>query len=292
MGKIHNMKTSFSGHEKFDCKASWLPLAYQNINAVYNDIENAMTITGLGSNKVKSLKQWISKFTLRNNDKFSKPAEIIFLHDPYLEQLESLWILHTYISQNHEQATLYYLFFHDFFMPIFTKNSLLDKIITWCENNNLKISPNTLESDVTVLIKMYLKNNTKNEFSSSLFSDLNLLHKVDNEYIFNVKSPAELSDVTFFYIFLYFIRERKEKTISVKDLQYGKINLQYTLGLTEEKLLEKLEKLSDLSNGEIVYQEAAGIKQIYLNNRQDLTEALKNVYTQAPCVRIPVRSVI
>ncbi len=144
----------------------------------------------------------------------------------------------------------------------------------------MKISPNTLESDVTVLIKMYLKNNTKNEFSSSLFSDLNLLHKVDNEYIFNVKSPAELSDVTFFYIFLYFIRERKEKTISVKDLQYGKINLQYTLGLTEEKLLEKLEKLSDLSNGEIVYQEAAGIKQIYLNNRQDLTEALKNVYTQ------------
>jgi hypothetical protein len=274
------MKTSFSGHEKFDCKVSWLPLAYQDIDAVYDNIENAIAITGLGSNKVKSLKQWINKFTLRNNESFSEQAKIIFSHDPYLEQIESLWILHTYISQNFEKATLYYLFFNDFFMPTFTKSSLLDKTITWCENNNLKMSSNTLESDVSVLIKLYLKNDTKNEFSSSLFSDLNLLHKVDNEYIFNVKNPAELSDMTFFYIFLYFIRNNKEKTISVKDLQYGKVSLQYTLGLTEEKLLERLEKLSVLSNGEIVYQEAAGIKQIYLNNKQDLNKALKNVYLQ------------
>lgn len=274
------MKTSFSGHEKFDCKASWLPLAYQDIHAVYNNTESAIAITGLGSNKVKSLKQWISKFTLRDNDKFSKQADIIFSNDPYLERIESLWILHTYISQNYEKATLYNLFFNEFFIPNFTKESLLERTKDWCENNNLKMSPNTLESDVTVLIKMYLKNNTESEFSSSLFSDLNLLHKVDNEYVFNVKNPAELTDATFFYIFLYFIRENKEKTISVKDLQYGKVSLQYTLGLTEEKLLEKLEKLSALSNGEIVYQEAAGIKQIYLNNEQDLIKALENVYAQ------------
>lgn len=272
------MKTSFSGHEKFDCKTSWLPLAYQDIHAIYNDLESAIAITGLGSNKVKSLKQWISKLTLRDDDKFSDQADIIFSNDPYLERIDSLWILHTYITRNFEKATLYNLFFNEFFMPTFTKNSLLDKTITWCENNKLKISPNTLESDVTVLIKMYLKNHAKSEFSSSLFSDLNLLHEIDNEYIFNVKNPAELSDVTFFYIFLYFIRENKEQTISVKDLQYGKMSLQYTLGLTEEKLLEKLEKLSDLSNGDIVYQEAAGIKQIYLNHRQDLSKALKNVY--------------
>ena len=274
------MRTSFSGHEKFDCKASWLPLAYQDINAIRSDIESAITITGLGSNKIKSLKQWISKFTLINDDKFSEKAEIIFSHDPYLERIESLWILHVYISQNFEKATLYNLFFNEFFIPNFTKEALLERTKKWCEINNLKISSNTLESDIIVFVKMYLKNDTKNEFSSSLFSDLNLLHKVDNEYIFNVKNPAELTDATFFYIFLYFIRKNKEKTISVKDLQYGKMSLQYTLGLTEEKFLEKLEKLSDLSSGKIVYQEASGIKQIYLNNEQDLTEALEDVYRQ------------
>lgn len=274
------MKTSFSGHEKFDCKASWLPLAYQDIDAVYNDIENAISITGLGSNKIKSLKQWISKFTLRDDERFSKQANIIFENDPYLERLESLWILHAYISQNYEKATLYYLFFNDFVMPTFTKNSFLNKTIIWCNNNNLKMSPNTLESDVAVLIKMYLKNNTKNEFSSSLFSDLNLLHKVDNEYIFNFKNSSELSDMAFLYIFFYFIRNNTEKTISIKDLQYGKMSLQYTLGLTEEKLLEKLEKLNHLSNGDIAYQESAGIKQIYIHNKQDLTKALENVYAR------------
>jgi hypothetical protein len=274
------MKTSFSGHEKFDCKTSWLPLAYKDISSIYEDIEKAIAITGIGSNKVKSLKQWISKFSLLENDKFSKEAQVIFSNDPFLERIESLWILHTYITQNYEKATLYYLFFNDFFIPSFTKDSLLEKVAVWCEDKDIKISRNTLDSDVTVLIKMYLKNDTKNEFSSSLFSDLNLLHKVDNEYVYNVKNPAELTDNTFFYIFLYFIKENKNKTISVKDLQYGNSSLQYTLGLTEEKLLEKLEKLSDLSSGGIIYKEAAGIKQIYINNTQDLSEALNRIYTQ------------
>jgi len=130
------------------------------------------------------------------------------------------------------------------------------------------------------LINMYVKNSTKNEFSSGLFSDLNLLHRVDKEYVFNVKNPTQLSDTTFLYIFLYFIRNHEEMTISVKDLQFGETSLRYTLGLTEEKLLEKLERLNDLSNGEIVYQEAAGIKQIYLHSRQGLDEALANVYQE------------
>lgn len=273
-----SLKTSFSGHEKFDCKMSWLPLAYKNIEAINNDVETAITTTGLGSNKVKSLKQWLNKLTLLEDNEFSKNAETIFSNDPYLEKVESLWILHTFLTQNYEKATLYYLFFNTFFMPTFSKESLLERTQKWCEQNIKKMSPNTLLSDITVLTNMYVKSNTKNEFSSGLFSDLNLLHRVDKEYVFNLRNSTQLSDTAFLYIFLYFIRNNEEMTISVKDLQFGETSLQYSLGLTEEKLLEKLERLADLSNGQIVYQEAAGIKQIYLNSRQDLDEALANVY--------------
>jgi len=273
------MKTSFSGHEKFECKISWLPLAYKDIQAIYNDIESSIAITGLGSNKVKSLKQWLNKLTLLEDNTFSEQAEILFSNDPYLENSDSLWILHTYLSQNLNKATLYSLFFNEFFIFNFSKEALLDKTKQWCENNNIKISANTLESDVSVLIKMYLKSNTRKEFSNGLFCELNLLHKVNNEYVFNIKNPAELSDTAFFYIFLYFIRGYKETTISVKDLQIGNTSLRQTLALTEEKLLEKLEKLEQLSEGDITYREAAGIKEIYLQNRPNLNDVLKRVYT-------------
>lgn len=269
-----SLKTSFSGHEKFDCKMSWLPLAYKNIDAIHNDIEIAIAITGLGSNKIKSLKQWMRKMTLFAGEEFSENAETIFSNDPYLEKLESLWILHTYITQNFEKATLYYLFFNEFFIPNFTKESLLERTKEWCEKQSIKMADNTLESDITVLAKMYVKD----EKSNSLFNDLHLLSKVGNEYVFNVKNPAELTDITFLYIFLYFIRNHDENTISVKDLQFGKTSLQYTLGLTEEKLLEKLEKLNEISNGQISYQEASGIKQIYISKRPELEEVLTNVY--------------
>jgi len=268
------MKTTFSGHEKFDCKVSWLPLAYKGTQAIYDGIETAISVTGLGSNKIKSLKQWLGKLTLSEGTEFSSNAETIFSNDPYLEKLESLWILHAYITQNIEKATLYYLFFNEFFISAFTKESLLERTKKWCEQQSVKIADNTLENDITVLIRMYLKD----EKINSLFSDLHLLYKADNEYIFNVKNPAEITGLTFLYIFLYFIRNLNETTISVKDLQFGKTSLQYTLGLTEERFLEKLERLNEISNGQIVYKEASGIKQIYINTRPKLEDVLANVY--------------
>lgn len=272
------MKTSFSGHEKFECKASWLPLAYKDIDAVFGDIETSIGLIGIGSNKVKSLRQWIHKFSLLDDNKFTQAANTIFLYDPYLEKFDSLWILHTYLSQNIEKATLYFLFFNQFFMSNFTKESLLYKLQAWCENNDIKLSENTLESDVNVLIRMYLKNDAQNEFSNSIFNDLNILRKVEHEYMFNVINPAALSDKAFLYLFLYSIRDYTGNTISVKDLQFGETSLQYMLCLTEERFLEKLERLSTLTNNQIAYQEAAGIKQIYISSRPDMHAALVDVY--------------
>lgn len=272
------MKTSFSGHEKFDCKASWLSLACRNVDIIHGDIETAMALTGIGSNKVKSLRQWMQKFGLLDNGQFNELASIVFTKDPYLEKIDSLWILHTFLTQNVEKATLYYLFFNQFFFTTFTKDSLQLKVEKWCNDHEIRMSATTLESDIAVLTKVYLKNDDKDQFSASLFHDLNILHKIDNEYILNVKNPAVLSDEAFVFIFCYFIRNHKGNTISVKDLQFGQSSLQHTLCLTEEKFLEKLEKLSSLTNNQIAYQEAAGIKQIYINHRPDLLAELSNVY--------------
>lgn len=271
-------KTSFSGHEKFECKASWLPLAYQNVDVLRGDIETAMTLTGIGSNKVKSLRQWMNKFALLEDTTLTQVAKLIFSHDPYLEKLDSLWILHTQLTQNYEKATLYYLFFNQFFLSSFTKDSLLHKIQNWCDEHKINMSSNTLENDITVLTKMYLTNDEKDQFSASIFHDLNILNKIDNEYIVNLKNPAALSDEAFLSIFVYFIRHHEGNTISVKDLQYGQNSLQQTLCLTEEKLLEKLDKLSRLTNNQISYQEAAGIKQIYIAKKPKLIDVLTKVY--------------
>lgn len=271
-------KTSFSGHEKFECKASWLPLAYRNVNIVCGDIEAAMALAGIGSNKVKSLRQWIHKFNLFNKRDFTEDAHLIFSKDPYLEKLDSLWILHTYLTQNREKATLYYLFFNHFFLSTFTKESLFYKVQEWCEQYKIKISDNTLKNDIAVFIRMYLKNDDKNEFLASIFHDLNILQKVDETFTVNIKNPAILSDEAFLYIFLYFIREQEDNIISLKDLQYGQNSLQQTLCLTEEKFLEKIERLNILTNNQISYQEASGIKQIYISNRPSMQEALVQVY--------------
>ena len=270
--------TSFSGHEKFECKASWLPMAYRNDKVMREDIETAMALMGIGSNKVKSLRQWVYKFNIYDGKKFSDQAHMIFLNDPYLEKPDSLWILHSFLTQNISKATLYYLFFNQFFLSSFTKESLLHKIRQWCDEHKIKISTNTLKYDVEVFIRMYLKNDEKDNFLANIFHDLNILQKNDDELIVNIKNPVTLSDEAFLYIFLYFIRDQKGETVSLKDLQYGQNSLQYTLCLTEEKFLEKIEKLNALTNNQVFYQEASGIKQIYINKKPALELALSQVY--------------
>ncbi|MFW6015256.1 MAG: DUF4007 family protein, partial [bacterium] len=188
--------------------------------------------------------------------------------------------LHSYLTQNHEKATLYYLFFNHFSMYSFTKESLLKELIKWCNENSINNSKNTLESDVNVFLQMYSRDETS-AYSDALLTELNLFIKNDKEYFINLKNHADISEQAFLYIFLYFIKDYSTQAISFKDLITGKTNLLKTLCLTEEKLLEYIEKLSYLTKNRIEYKEAAGIKQILVNYKIDerlLNTQLQQVY--------------
>jgi len=283
MAKI---KTSFSGHDKFDCKIDWITKgleAYQEDSTIFmqSNIESTISRLGLGSNMVKSLHHWMKVFDLIDGEKLTVLGETIFANDPYLENSDTLWILHWNLVKYREKASLYHLFFNKIYPHKFSKDEIVDYIMRWLSENEIKLSPTTLNADVDVLIRMYNNNHGENH-SMSLLSELNIVTKLSQgNYSLNINSVTPISDELFLYILCDYIEIQYDSnvtSISIDDIQRGKLSIQKSLCISENLLYGKIDKLSKLTDNKFSYSETAGIRQIYITEQIDKALILDKIY--------------
>ncbi len=281
---MSKIKTSFSGHDKFDCKIDWITKGikeYKKDNTIFssNKIENSIAKLGLGINMIKSLSHWFKVLGLIDNDKLSILGELILEKDPYLENNDVLWIFHWNLVKNKEKTTLYYLFFNYIYEYRFSKEDIFKNIINWLEKNQINLSTSTLNSDIDVFLKMY-SNYDNEEINLSLLSDLNILTKSKNNYSLNINSTTHISDNVFLYILNDYINIHKfneNDSLSINDIQRGELSIQKIFCISENKLFAKINQLSNLTNGKLSYSETSGIRQIYIKEKLDSLELLKNI---------------
>ena len=97
----------FRAHETFFIRKGWLYKGIRGVDAnagVFIDKkENPMDILGMGSNMVKSLRYWMQATGLTVEEAYKGKArlqkltplgEIIKNHDPYMEELGTLCLVH------------------------------------------------------------------------------------------------------------------------------------------------------------------------------------------------------
>lgn len=281
MAKI---KTSFSGHDKFDCKIDWIVKGikeYKENNTIFSSdkIENSIAKLGLGINMIKSLSHWFKVLGLVDNDKLSILGELILEKDPFLENTDILWIFHWNLVKNREKTTLYYLFFNHIYQYRFSKEDVFKNIVNWLEKNQINLSTSTLNSDIDVFLKMY-SNSYNEERNLSLLSDLNILTKSKNNYSLNINSTTNISDDVFLYVlndYISMFKFNKNDSLSISDIQRGELSIQKVFCMSENKLFSKINQLSNLTNGKLSYSETSGIRQIYIKEKLDSLELLKNI---------------
>lgn len=281
---MSKIKTSFSGHDKFDCKLDWITKGikeYKEDNTIFssNKIENSIAKLGLGINMIKSLNHWFKVLGLIDNDKLSILGELILDKDPYLENNDILWIFHWNLVKNKEKTTLYYLFFNYIYQYRFSKEDIFKNIVNWLEKNQTNLSASTLNSDIDVFLKMYSNDNNE-EINLSLLSDLNILTKSKNYYSLNINSTTHISDDVFLYVLTDYINIYKfneNDSLSINDIQRGELSIQKVFCISENKLFAKINQLSNLTNGKLSYSETSGIRQIYIKEKLDSLELLKNI---------------
>ena len=103
------MAYRFSGHESFPCRYAWLPKAVealQNNPRLFSDMDSAMVSLGVGKNMVRSIRFWVEaaglaqpnrnrEFDVSETGKMLLGCEGV---DPYLEDIQTLWLIHWNLS--------------------------------------------------------------------------------------------------------------------------------------------------------------------------------------------------
>jgi hypothetical protein len=292
------MKYQFSGHDSFICKHFWLKKGYDFISkdGSFTD-ESAVIGLGVGKNMVTSIFYWLKAFGVIDTNQVPTNLSRFLLDekegiDPYIENLASVWLLHYFLVKTNK-ASLYNLFFNEFRKgrTDFTKEQLLNFIKRTLENQNINnFNINTINSDINVLIRNYLKPTGKEtkidveEDFSSLMLDLDLIHSYKGEnaegkiidwYKIENKDQRDLPPEIVFFSILD--NEGYGKSISFKELLVGNNSPGLLFALNDDGLYNKIDQIVKKYSG-VTYTETAGVRELQIKTEYKKWEILNECY--------------
>jgi len=283
-------KYSFSGHETFHCRPFWLKKGYDFIKQEGQFVDgDAVATLGVGRNMVTSIQFWLKSFGLIDDQQRTTPvADVVFEDDgkdPYLEDIGSLWLLH-YLLVTTKQASIYSLVFNEFRKERieFTKEQVINFLERKCKESEQNISRRSLQRDVDVFVKNYLRpssksGNVEDDFSALLL-DLDLVQEMDrttaatNLYKIESYERADLPAEILLYCLL---DQEAGHSISFDSLLIREDGIGLIFALTRRGLLQKINEITEKFPG-ITFTDDAGIREIQFTERPDQRAVLEQYY--------------
>lgn len=285
-----NIRPTFGGHEKFVFRYGWLKKgvdALANNPAVFSD-DNGLVVLGVGKNMVRSIRYWclaaglVEEYRGKGSERGLRPtglAKSLLVEngwDPYLEDPGTLWLLHWQLVSNLSRTLIWYLTFCTYYEAEFTKKQLIAFLGKHLERLGVVATPGAVERDVDVCLRTYV---TATRGAGGAISDetldcplveLDLIRFApdDNVYRFIVGPKVSLPTEVFGYALLTFLPgiARNRRTVALDECVYGNGSPGQVFRLDENSVVEHLERLEELTNGQLSLVETAGLRQLYLQN--------------------------
>jgi hypothetical protein len=305
MAKKQRPRGSFSGHETFPFRYTWLTKAVMAAQAdphVFSS-EEAMVLLGVGKNMVKSIRHWSLVSGVLTEETVAPRSRSKMLHvselgerllgptgwDPHLEFSGTIWLLHWQLCRDPMLATTWYWLFNHLPHPEFTKNDLLSWIGNYVEENGWAMTGSgTIKRDIDCLVRTYTpsKATKKTGIEDTLDSplvELGLIREVGlrGQYRVTRGDQPTLPDEIFAYGLVDFLSRSREssKTISLDKLAISPGAPGRIFGLSEDSLLRRLDRLAGLTNSSIVFDETAGLRQVFIRDECDPMSLLESYYS-------------
>ncbi|HRP94301.1 MAG: DUF4007 family protein [Ignavibacteriaceae bacterium] len=285
-------KLVFSGHDSFNCRALWLKKGYDFIykDKVFSS-PDAVVDLGIGKNMVNATQFWMKSFGLLNShNSLSELADFIFREDgvdPYLEDTATLWLLH-YQLVTENLSSIYSLVFNEFRKKRieFNKTQLTHFIKRKCEENNTVFTEKSVQRDIAVFLRSYVRpvRQSKNieDLYSGLFIDLDLitqLRKFDEEentwYRIENKVRKDLPEEVILHSILS--NTEYEDSITLEQLATGHNSVGNIFALSQNDLINKLNSLAS-KNKNLTFTDNSGVRVLQLKKKPNKWDVLKNYY--------------
>ena len=279
------------GHESFVIREGWLT---KGMKAVHDDskvfsINSGADALGVGTNMAKSIRYWmrvanLTKENVKEGVVLTELGKTIFENDPYLEDIFSLWVIHTNIVQNFKLATSWNAFFNLIDVTTFKRDELFtmmrDDIIML--TGDTKLPERSIKDDCAAIIQMYSDSKDSSpdpeDKKRSPFATLGLLREIDNNLYEKCQPAIDQIDPL---VILYMIGDtlQEEKAIPIDNIANAENMPGKVLNLNRVAINDYLDRLQN--KGYIIVNRTAGLDVIYPDRNLAGLSVLKDHYKGA-----------
>ena len=280
------VKMRLQGHEKFPLREGWLNkgLRIVNDNPMVFQGKEGPDEFGIGNNMVKSLRYWLKAFdliegTLTKGLTLTEFGKTIYEYDPYIEQDFTLWILHSKIAKNIEEATSWYMFFNRCDLEDMEKD-IIEKvlhreIVKYASGQTF--SEKSVKNDLDVILNMYSKGKKvedPEEKSVSPFVSLNLIKNCEGSYSKKAPDRRKINED----VILFELADLMNglDNISIEHAINGECGISKIYQLKSVDINEMLDRLD--SRGYIRVDRTAGLDIIYREKDFSQLDVMKEYY--------------
>lgn len=285
----------FKGHATFYIRQGWLTKGLKSINETdnlfYLDKKEQTDILGIGSNMTNALKYWIEVLNLavynredsRSKHIFTDFGNLVWQYDRFIQETDTLWLLHYYLVTNKEKATAWYWLFNEYNVDEFSEDDFFRNINQYVKNE-MKVAEKSLKDDYKCILKTYVSKPEEPE--SNVYSPLSELGiiketKQKNVFEFSNMKKTVASNILFYVILDQYYKseyQNNSKEINIDRLLNDNNNIGKVFKLNWLEINEHLDILN--KRGLLRVVRTAGLDVI--NIKCDLTpiEFLVNYYEE------------
>lgn len=279
-------KYRFKGHESFILREGWLN---KGLTAVAADPKVFQTFfgadaLGVGPNMAKAIKYWLAAAGLisvnRGDVLLTDKGKLILEYDPYIEDIFTLWVIHSDIVRNSDEATAWYLFFNDFEMDMFSREELvrgMNVLASEAAGEGKNASAASVAGDCDAILQMYVRQRQENydpeEKKVSPFYTLGLIRYEEGRYRKRQPDAGTLDPMAVWYGLVPFMGQG---SISLDSLVSGKKSPGKLMNLRRTAVSEYIDILAD--RGMLSVNHTAGLDMVYFTKKQSGEEIIGNYY--------------
>lgn len=286
---------TFSGHETFALRGGWLKKAY-DLLADYPNLfgrEDAFVLLGVGKNMAASIRFWGRVCGVFTRDEAGAYVPTPLGHalladngwDPYLVTPAARWLLHWHVAARPEAAFTWFYTFNLLRGGECSPNQLAEQIQAYTGEHGWKVpSDATIKRDVECLFHTYTPPDAR-QLAASVedalacpLSSLGLLRQSPGQRSYYLASSPQpgLPDALVAWATLAFVRDSGLSTAAFNDLAFSPGSPGRVFRLDGDGLLSRLLALAELTDGQLVYNDQAGIRQVFWNgdDADELADAL------------------
>lgn len=294
MINVTNIKPRVKGHQTFILRDGWLnkglvEMSKEGNEQIFN-APDATDVFGIGTNMVGALKYWLQAFRTIQDRKgggcqLTDLGNLIFQNDSYLEDIFTIWILHSNIVRNYEKASLFHDYFNDDKIQTIEKKQLLTIFMRkWDE---FSIPENSIKSDIDVLFNTYCKEKINDDPEDKIVSplvELSLIKKNGEEYVKVQPDLRLIPDEVILYELSNMFEQKYEgtphlgKTMSIENAASGEYSLGCIYNLSKVATNQMLNRLENLKY--IRVDRTAGLDMIYDEGIPKPLEIIREYYVQ------------